>query len=334
MQVFIPYWASRVSKVSAALIALIVGLGPAKALADKSEAKAHIQRAQEEVAQGRYEAAIEEFQLAYTAFPSPQFLFNIAQIQRKNLEDCQGALVSYRYFLSEGPFEGEALQSAAKVARKHEALLAQQCTATEEDSEELLDAYPVAVSSTSPVTAPPSPTYGYGFKPLPSVVRIDGGGSQYVLGDVDIPFTGSVGASYAFGFGPGVLQTRILASIGLSPMRYLGVKSGVAYFVPALVGVEFVSASEGVVVIGSLQGGILGIAGLSDGNPMTADGKGASTLWSGALRARVAIEVPMGSRWALTFGAEAGVASAPDGLAKDIGSISNLGGSAGISRVL
>src|SRR5512138_1504443 len=51
---------------------------------------------------GKYEAAIEEFEQAYTLFQSDALLFNLAQAHRQ-LQHCERALSYYQRFLEGNP---------------------------------------------------------------------------------------------------------------------------------------------------------------------------------------------------------------------------------------
>lgn len=334
-------------KVVSVLVFVFLGLQSRTALSDKPLAQEHSSRAQALLTAGDYARAVDEFALAYRAYASPQFLYNMAQIQRKNLDQCSAALRSYQQFLAAGPFEATALQRAAALARKHKRLLTLRCPPSapnrppakaNENSTSIVDSQPKqeppaikAEPQTNPIN---SNLYDDEMQPLQPVIRIDGGGNQYLLGEVDIPITGSIRVGLGWPLGIDELPLRAVVSAAFSPMRYRGTETGVANFVPVLVGLEFATASNGIALDASLSIGALGILGIADGNPLTADGMAMGASWTPTAKGRVGVAMPLSDTWALSGGVEAGTASSPEGFAADIKSIFMFGLSAGISRNL
>ncbi len=351
-------------RVRTSLVLVLILAWSGLARADKEEAGEHSSRAQAHLRTSEFELAIEEFERAYAAYPSAQFLYNMAQIQRKNLDQCQPALRSYRRFLASAPFASEALRKAEMVARKYQSLLSARCPEPSEPSGDParsdppraagvhdgeMFSEPVAPARTHGLAAdhaaPSDPKsdlrsgaggggYDYGIEPLRPIVRIDGGGNQYRLGDVDVPITGSIRATLGWPLGIDEFPLRGLLSVGTSPMRYRGSESGVALFVPVMVGLELATATEGVSLDAALEVGGLGIYGLAEGNPISMDGKAMDSSWSTAINARVGLSVPVLAAWSVNGGLELGTASRPDGFASDIGSILMFGLTAGLSREL
>src|SRR5687768_341879 len=77
------------------LILWVVGVAHAD---DRSVAKRHFDRGEKLFALGKFEDALDQYQLAYDAAPIPDFLFNIGQCHR-NLGDYEAAIFSFRKYL-------------------------------------------------------------------------------------------------------------------------------------------------------------------------------------------------------------------------------------------
>jgi tetratricopeptide (TPR) repeat protein len=65
-------------------------------------AKRHYERGQKLFALQKFDEALEQYQKAYDANPSPEFLFNIGQCHR-NLGDYEAAIFSFKRFLKLDP---------------------------------------------------------------------------------------------------------------------------------------------------------------------------------------------------------------------------------------
>ncbi|MBL4636049.1 MAG: hypothetical protein JKY56_19475 [Kofleriaceae bacterium] len=339
---------------------LVLSLGmlmPRSAEADKGAARAHAAKAQAAQSRGEYQTAIAEFKRAYAAFSSAQFLYNIAQIYRKN-SDCSNALQYYELFLAHAPFEQATLSRAAQVARKYQSTLRRECPPADpvhlqpRSEPDMPTPYPSGPAHSEPAhsepavvvepplhTGPPSPPPSVTTVSSRRMVRVTSGANRYVLGDVIVPTTGMVQGSYVSPLAFGQLDTWVIATVGVSPMRYRVTmdKTDLAYFIPALVGLELASdanGKDGIVIRGALQVGVLGITGLKEGNPMTEDRLETGLTVSLVAKAQISVGIPLNSNWSVTAGVEASLGSAPDGFASDIQRISSVGAMAGISRAL
>jgi tetratricopeptide (TPR) repeat protein len=91
-----------VSRLLAALAAVLVLLGPAARADDVAEARGHFKRGVELYKEKRWRDAMAEFEAAYRAKPHGALHFNVAQCKER-LEDWPGALRSYQDYLREVP---------------------------------------------------------------------------------------------------------------------------------------------------------------------------------------------------------------------------------------
>lgn len=85
-----------------AALAVVLVLGQVAVAEPHPSADAHAKRGIALYNLGKYEQAIDEFELAYQEFPSDALLFNLAQAHRK-LEHCDRALTYYHQFLAGTP---------------------------------------------------------------------------------------------------------------------------------------------------------------------------------------------------------------------------------------
>lgn len=241
--------------------ALLLGalLSGSVARADKSGALREHERAKALVQQGAFGSAIAAFERAYREFPSPQYLYNIAQIYRRNLNDCPAARGYYERFLAASPFQHEALERAAVLARKHLQGFQEQCPPSDPSrrgSSPAGDPEPAPASELAGETAkksPPSPapvpsdralspevarekapmapllessvyeTSTTGPSPTwASAVFVGGGagGLQYSLGEVEVPATAMLQMEVGLRLPPRELYSTLALSVELAPMRW------------------------------------------------------------------------------------------------------------------
>lgn len=102
-------------------------LSSGSALADeRTEARAHFKKGMANVADGRYEAGIEELKKAYDILPHPNVLFNIARAY-VDMGDLENAVAFYKRYLEGNPKDrDEVAQIVASLearARKQQAQL-------------------------------------------------------------------------------------------------------------------------------------------------------------------------------------------------------------------
>ena len=100
-----------------------IAIAPAFAEPNHAEAKAHFLAGQQHFDLNEYDAAIEEYKLAFKADPSPVFLYNIAQSYRLKAEltptrsDCTNGVAFYKKFLSKQPGAKNAEQITAWIGQ-------------------------------------------------------------------------------------------------------------------------------------------------------------------------------------------------------------------------
>lgn len=117
----------RPSRCLVALCLLVSGLGVAhaddrktrgtaegSAQVDRAKAKKHFDRGEKLFALGKFETALEQYQLAYDAAPIPDFLFNMGQCHR-NLGDYEAAIFSFRKYLKLVPDADDREQVEAYI---------------------------------------------------------------------------------------------------------------------------------------------------------------------------------------------------------------------------
>ncbi|HEX3479754.1 MAG TPA: tetratricopeptide repeat protein [Kofleriaceae bacterium] len=91
------------------IIILLLGWAAVAAAEPRRDADEHARRGVALYNLGKYEAAIDEFEQAYTLFQSDALLFNLAQAHRQ-LQHCERALYYYRRFLDGSPAPALATQ--------------------------------------------------------------------------------------------------------------------------------------------------------------------------------------------------------------------------------
>ena len=93
----------NLARIAAAFVFGALVLGSATALADeRSEARAHFKRGMAAIADGQYEAGIEDLKQAYEILPHPNVLFNIARAY-VDVGDLENAVIYYRRYLEGAP---------------------------------------------------------------------------------------------------------------------------------------------------------------------------------------------------------------------------------------
>ena len=92
-----------------AMVIILLGWAAVAAAEPRRDADEHARRGVALYNLGKYEAAIEEFEQAYTLFQSDALLFNLAQAHRQ-LQHCERALYYYRRFLDGSPAPALATQ--------------------------------------------------------------------------------------------------------------------------------------------------------------------------------------------------------------------------------
>jgi outer membrane receptor for ferrienterochelin and colicin len=117
----------RLSKIAAGLLFGIVLLNPGAARADeRTEARGHFKRGMAAIADGRYDAGIEELKSAYEILPHPNVLYNIARAY-VDMGDLDNAIVYYRKYLEGGPKDrdevAQIIASLEERTRKQQAML-------------------------------------------------------------------------------------------------------------------------------------------------------------------------------------------------------------------
>ena len=117
----------RLSKIAAGLLFGIVLLNPGAARADeRTEARGHFKKGMAAIADGRYDAGIEELKTAYEILPHPNVLYNIARAY-VDMGDLDNAIVYYRKYLEGGPKDrdevAQIITSLEERTRKQQAML-------------------------------------------------------------------------------------------------------------------------------------------------------------------------------------------------------------------
>jgi outer membrane receptor for ferrienterochelin and colicin len=118
---------SRIAKIAAALTLGFVLLNSRGALADeRTEARAHFKRGMAAIADGRYDAGIEELKSAYEILPHPNVLYNIARAY-VDMGDLDNAIVYYKKYLEGAPKDrdevAQIVTSLEERTRKQQAML-------------------------------------------------------------------------------------------------------------------------------------------------------------------------------------------------------------------
>src|SRR5579863_4831639 len=87
----------------AGLVLGALALTSAGALADeRTEARAHFKKGMAEIAEGKYDAGIEELKKAYDILPHPNVVYNIARAY-VDQGDLENAVTYYRKYLESNP---------------------------------------------------------------------------------------------------------------------------------------------------------------------------------------------------------------------------------------
>jgi len=93
----------KITKIAAGLAFGTVLLASGSALADeRSEARTHFKKGMADIADGRYDAGIEELKKAYDILPHPNVLYNIARAYVDE-GDLENAVAYYKKYLEGGP---------------------------------------------------------------------------------------------------------------------------------------------------------------------------------------------------------------------------------------
>ncbi len=140
-------------RILAVVVSLTIGFCDV-ALADKTQARIHYERATAHYNLGEYQAALDEFQAAYKEFRDPVLLFNIAQCHRQ-LGSRQKAITVYKSYLRE---TGDRVQNADEV-KKVVARLEDEIAKDAAEKPKLTSSLPVTppvVTSTDSTTAEPT----------------------------------------------------------------------------------------------------------------------------------------------------------------------------------
>src|SRR5271170_5549347 len=111
----------------AGLVLGALALTSAGALADeRTEARGHFKKGMAEIADGKYDAGIDELKKAYDILPHPNVLYNIARAY-VDMGDLENAVAYYRRYLEGNPKDrDEVVQIVASLearTRKQQAQL-------------------------------------------------------------------------------------------------------------------------------------------------------------------------------------------------------------------
>ncbi len=117
----------RHAKIAAGLLLGTVLLTSRLALADeRTEARGHFKKGMAAIADGRYDAGIEELKSAYEILPHPNVLYNIARAY-VDMGDLDNAIVYYKKYLEGGPKDrdevAQIVTSLEERTRKQQAML-------------------------------------------------------------------------------------------------------------------------------------------------------------------------------------------------------------------
>jgi tetratricopeptide (TPR) repeat protein len=89
--------------------------------AEREQADGHLQRGLDYYAEGDFELAIIQFRAGFKLDPRPEFLFALAQAERRS-GDCASAIIYYRRFLATGPTPEQTAAATAQRDHCEEAL--------------------------------------------------------------------------------------------------------------------------------------------------------------------------------------------------------------------
>jgi outer membrane receptor for ferrienterochelin and colicin len=117
----------RLSKIAAGLLLGMLLLNSRSARADeRTEARGHFKKGMAAIADGRYDAGIEELKSAYEILPHPNVLYNIARAY-VDMGDLENAVVYYKKYLEGGPKDrdevAQIIASLEDRTRKQQAML-------------------------------------------------------------------------------------------------------------------------------------------------------------------------------------------------------------------
>ncbi len=117
----------RLAKIAAGLVFGITLLNSRAALADeRTEARTHFKKGMAAIADGRYDAGIEELKSAYEILPHPNVLYNIARAY-VDMGDLENAVIYYKRYLEGGPKDrdevAQIITSLEERTRKQQATL-------------------------------------------------------------------------------------------------------------------------------------------------------------------------------------------------------------------
>jgi tetratricopeptide (TPR) repeat protein len=158
---------------AAALLALLVGVAPARADSSKSaavlkQAREHYDRGMAKYQLGEFDAAIEEFKVAFDASQAPGLLFNLAQASRLGKHPEQ-ALHFYRSYLRMLPNAANRGDVEARIAELEPVVRAMERDAVPPPA---TDKLPQENAPLPPVVvAPPPSDPGVPSAPPPTVIE-------------------------------------------------------------------------------------------------------------------------------------------------------------------
>ena len=312
--------------------ALVAALAGAAHADGKADAKLYHARGRAAFDAGQYEQAIAQFELAYKAYPAPEFLFNLAQVYRK-LWRCEARTYLER-FLATKP---DAREEAA--ARKILAEVEPKCPLAAEPQPPTTQ--PTAGTPTAtPTTATPTtgtPTTGgtpsVGVivtprRPATWAVSAQAGVAYTAAGDVIMPIVPSFSVAGTRALGPAWM--RVGARLATTPVPYDEADSGTSQLTALLAIAEAGTEVMPAVHIGGELGlGVLVWTGVGTGNPFTAD-EGSATLVMPHVRAAGAVDFEVATGFAVRVAPAIGLSPAASKLADDIGVVATFEGSVGV----
>ena len=126
-----------IARLFAACLVVAAVAGPAHA-ADKRVAAAHFQKGRVLFEANAYQAALDEFNAGYDAYPLAGFLVNIGQCQRK-LDHLDEAAAAFQKFLDSNPgdakLRGEVQDALAEISSERDRRLAAEVEARRQRDE-------------------------------------------------------------------------------------------------------------------------------------------------------------------------------------------------------
>ncbi len=351
------------------VVGLAIVLWASPVFADEASARKRFSEGERAYNLGEFDKAVELFKQAYSEWPEPAFLFNVAQTYRQ-AGDCKQALFFYKRFLAlkqndtKKPINPALQTEVEKRIVELEECLRRELASKPPDALESGTTTPTTPAPTPPTTpttptktAPPPTTIAQVEKPVedkdvdvrkapaepassqPSLLsaRVELGGGKLMAGELVTPiqFAGAIVVGHPLSLGD-KLTLELGAALSVTPAPYaaIGGEHGSATLIGVLANIAPTYA------LTSKLGARLDIgvgaqmfSGLGNGNPFTEMGMAASgALTTLLVRAAVSADFAVTPSVVLTATPLAfGYSPAPSGFVPAISSLTTLSFMVGVA---